>query len=77
MTDARKPPDLFTPDEAAEYLHVTVVTLDTLRRNYRLRGYSAGKSYVYWRADLDDCALRIVGIEPPSRVERRSLRLAD
>lgn len=59
---ARKHPDLFTPEEAAAYLHLDSVRgLETLRLRYGLVGYSGvNKSLMYFRADLDACALRIV-----------------
>lgn len=73
-----KHPDLFSPREAARYLHLdSLETLNSLRRKGWLRGYQAGQRYMYYRIDLDDCALRIVGIEPPARQERKSLKLAE
>jgi hypothetical protein len=56
-------PDLFTPEEAAAYLHLDSVRgLETLRKDYGLVGHAGvNKSYLYHREDLDRCALRICG----------------
>lgn len=71
----RRHPDLFTAEEAAAYLHLdSVEQLRNLRDNYGLQGYpGVGKGFMYWREDLDNCALRIVG-----RAEKsdRKMRLA-
>lgn len=69
---ATKHPDIFTPEEAAEYLHLDSVRgLDTLRRDYGLVGYSGvNKSFVYHRDDLDRCALRMCGKDQAWAVQR-------
>lgn len=76
MSETRKHPDLFTPDEAAEYLHLDSVRgLDTLRKDFGLTGYAGvGKSYLYWREDLDNVALKIVGRDPAQH--GKAMRLA-
>lgn len=78
MPETRHHPDLFSPDEAAAYLHLdSTATLDTFRQRGWLEGYRAGKGLLYWRADLDDCALRIVGAPVPARAGRKALKLAE
>lgn len=78
MSGERMHPNLFSPEEAAAYLHLdSPATLDTFRGKGWLRGHPAGKRLVYWREDLDDCALRIVGITPPARAERKPMKLAE
>lgn len=59
----RTHPDLFTPDEAAAYLHLdSVRSLETLREHFGLIGFGGvNRGFLYWREDLDKCALRIVG----------------
>lgn len=56
-------PDLFTPEEAAVYLHLdSVRSLEILRTDFGLVGHKGvGKSYIYHREDLDAVALRMVG----------------
>jgi hypothetical protein len=80
MSDAsvRQHPDLFTPDEAAAYLHLESVRgLDTLRSDFGLVGYTGvGKSFLYWREDLDNVALRIVGRKPSSGSQQKPMRMA-
>lgn len=62
-TGARKHPDLFTPEEAAEYLHLDGTrSLETLREKFGLIGYpGVNKAYLYYRDDLDACAMKLVG----------------
>jgi hypothetical protein len=59
----RKHPDIFTPDEAADYLHLDSVRgLETCRRDFGLAGYAGiNKSFIYHREDLDRCAMRMCG----------------
>jgi hypothetical protein len=58
-------PDLFDEAEAVDYLHLPADTgprtLETLRDKGLLVGHRVGKHLVYWRDDLNACALRIVG----------------
>lgn len=67
-----KHPDLFTPAEAAAYLHLDGVsddperTLKTLRDNHGLTGLHIGKGYIYCRDDLDAVVLRLRGKAPAS-----------
>jgi hypothetical protein len=62
-------PDIFTPREAAAYLRLTSVRgLDTLREQFHLAGYRVGQRFLYWRTDLDECALRIFGRPVPMTV---------
>jgi hypothetical protein len=75
MNKPRQHEDLFTAEEAAAYLHLeNIATLDTFRAQGWLNGYKAGKKLIYRRDDLDDCALRIVGIEPPARLKPPKLK---
>lgn len=68
----RKHPLLFTPDEAAGYLHLdTPATLDTLERDHGLKAWKAGKSKLYWKKDLDACAYSIVGEPVPADLKRK------
>ncbi len=55
--------DLFTPEEAAAYLHLDSVRgLETCRKDFGLVGFpGVNKSFLYHREDLDRCALRICG----------------
>lgn len=73
MDDPRKHPDLFTPEEAAEYLHLpSVETLKTLREKKVLVGFPDWTRYtIYHREDLDDCAARMCGRTPAPRMKLR------
>jgi hypothetical protein len=65
---SRKHEDIFTADEARDYLHLeNIATLDHLRREKMLTGYMVGKQMMYWREDLDDCAMKMMGRTPPTR----------
>ncbi len=76
-TTTRQHPDLFTPDEAAEYLRVTSAQLPTLERDFGLKGWTVGKVKVYWRKDLDATAYKMVGERPPVELLRKEgLKLA-
>jgi hypothetical protein len=71
MAEDRKHPDLFTAEEAAAYLRLDCIeTLARLRKDFGLVGFTGiNKSMVYWREDLDKCALRIVGRDLAHRHE--------
>lgn len=70
----RRHPDLFTPAEAAAYLHLdSEKSLETLRKDYGLAGHAGvSKGFMYWREDLDNVALRIVGRDG----QQKKMRLA-
>ena len=71
MSETRKHPDLFTPAEAAEYLHLeSVNTLETLERDHKLQRCKAGKAVLYWRKDLDAVAYSIAGEPVPPELRR-------
>lgn len=76
----RKHPDLFTPEEAATYLHLDSERgLETLREKFGLIAHAGiNRSFIYWREDLDRVALRIVGRDRThERVDKnRPLRIA-
>jgi hypothetical protein len=79
MPEPRIHPDLFTPEEAAIYLHLdSVRSLDTLRSDFGLVGYSGvNKAYMYHRDDLDIVARRICKKDQSwSRNETPQLRIA-
>ena len=77
MDETRKHPDLFTAEEAAAYLHLeSVNSLRTMRDQFGLIGHPAGKGFVYWREDLDNTALRIVGRSPMAAKPSQKLRMA-
>ena len=77
MNEARRHPDLFTPEEAAAYLCVEVAQLPTLKKDFGLLGHSVGKATVYWRKDLDAAAFKIVGLRVPAELTRpMELRVA-
>ncbi len=71
----RMHPDLFLPDEAAEYLRLSSAkALDKLRREKLLVGYDGWAAYMlYHREDLDRCAARMCGRDPdagkPNKVD--------
>jgi hypothetical protein len=75
MGETRKHPDLFSPDEAAEYLHLEgKESLKNLREKGLLVGYSGfARHLIYHREDLDRCALRMCGRNPdagkPNKME--------
>lgn len=78
-TIRRTHPDLFTSDEAAAYLHLeSDAGLETCRRDFGLIGHRCvNKSFMYWREDLDKCALRMVGRDPAwIKNEQPQLRIA-
>jgi hypothetical protein len=64
--DLRKHPDLFTPEEAAEYLHLDPETgkrtLETLREKHGLVGQQMGKGFMYHRRNLDEVVNRVFGV---------------
>ena len=77
MEEKRRHPDLFTAEEAADYLRLeSVNSLRTIRDQFGLVGHTAGKGYVYWREDLDNAALRIVGRDPLSLKNGQKMRMA-
>ena len=63
MEAKRQHPDIFTAEEAAEYLRQeTVRSLDTLKENFQLKCYQSGRARsLYHRSDLDAVALRMFG----------------
>lgn len=74
-----KHPDLFTPAEAAEYLHLDSERgLETCRRDFGLVAHAGvNKSFLYHREDLDACALRMCGKDRSWNAQRRGgLKLA-
>jgi hypothetical protein len=71
MAETRAHPDLFTPAEAATYLHLeSVHTLETLEREHKLQRLKAGKCVLYWRKDLDAVAYSIAGEPVPAELKR-------
>ncbi len=71
MSDVRRHPDLFTPEEAVAYLHLeSPATLETLERDHKLFRCKAGKSVLYWRRDLDAVAYSIAGEPIPPDLRR-------
>lgn len=74
---ARQHPDLFTPEEAASYLHLDSVRgLETCRDDFGLIGHKGvNKAYLYHREDLDLCALRMCGKDQEWRRPGRETRL--
>lgn len=72
-------PDIFTSEEAAKYLRLTSVDmLANLREQYGLTPLSGvSKGYLYHRADLDQCVLRMFGKDAGWRKSgNQPLRLA-
>lgn len=62
----RRHPDVFTGEEAAEYLHLpNPATLTWLREQKFLLGHQVGKEYMYHRSDLDACACMMFGKPVP------------
>lgn len=63
----RKHPDIFTAEEAAEYLHLDPEggerTLETLRDKYGLVGQQIGKRLMYHKKNLDACVARLFGTQ--------------
>lgn len=58
----RMHPDIFTPEEAMEYLRLeSLRTLDWLHDNFGLSHQNIGTVRRYHRQDLDECALRAFG----------------
>jgi hypothetical protein len=73
-----KHPDIFTPEEAVEYLHLKDEReLRTLREDFGLVGFpGVGKGFMYWREDLDRAALRWFGRDKEWAVKRgRGMRI--
>jgi hypothetical protein len=70
IMECRRHPDLFTPAEAMEYLHLSPDaerTLETLRTSHGLRGVQIGKSLMYHRADLDKLVEQLWGLRVESK----------
>lgn len=76
--DLRKHPDIFTSDEAAEYLRLpNPETLATLRQNYGLQPLAGvTKCHLYHREDLDLCVKRMFGKDESWQRRGEKLRLA-
>lgn len=74
----RRHPDIFTPDEAAAYLHLDSVRgLETLRREFGLVGHQGvNKAYIYHRDDLDRCALRMCGKDRAFATQGGALKIS-
>lgn len=73
MSETRKHPELYTPEEAAEYLRLTSAkALDKLRSDGLLKGYGGYTPYyLYHREDLDRCAARMCGRDPDEGKPRK------
>src|SRR4051812_35838680 len=73
-SEPRRHADLFTPTEAAEYLHLDPATaestLKTFRDNYALVGQKMGHTYMYHRKNLDALVDRIFGFPVGGRKGR-------
>jgi hypothetical protein len=65
MSEDRQHADIFTPKEAAVYLHLDPDagerTLETLREKHGLQGFQIGRTLMYHRAQLDACINRMCG----------------
>lgn len=70
MSEERRHPDIFTAQQAADYLQCELSTLDTYKRRDWLTGYQHGKGVVYSRRDLDECWLRVIGEPVPMRAPK-------
>jgi hypothetical protein len=84
MNEPRKHPDIFTAEEAAEYLHLDrdkgEQTLKTLREKGVLTGFWLGPGLMYHRRDLDRAADVIFGVTTaietkPSKSRAPQLRI--
>lgn len=77
-SENRRHPDIFTPEEAAEYLHLdSVRSLDTLRAEYGLIGHRGlGQGFLYSREDLDNAWLAYIGKRPLAQAKARPMRIA-
>lgn len=66
MSERQHHPDLYTPQEAADYLRLASVdALKKLRDDNLLKGYKGYAPYLlYHRDDLDRCALKMCGRDP-------------
>lgn len=68
MSEPRIHPDLFTADEAFQYLRLASV--ESLRHLEKLNMLKAATGFtkhkLYHRDDLDACALRMFGKQPPA-----------
>lgn len=73
----RRHPDVFTAEEAAEYLRLdSERSLEYLRANFGLVGYSTfGKGLRYVRKDLDAVLQRMTG-QPTARIGQEKMRMA-
>jgi hypothetical protein len=72
MADKGPHPDLFTAEEAIEYLHLPppptgLRVLETLRYEKGLIGRRITRKYHYHRRDLDDFIQKVWGLKPPAR----------
>jgi hypothetical protein len=76
--DVRRHPDIFTPEEAAAYLRLdSERQLENLRENYGLVGFpGVGKSFRYWRDDLDAAAKRMFGRDKAWKPQQK-MRMAE
>lgn len=61
MSETRRHPDLFTADEAAEYLHQpgNPRLMDTLREKKLVEGAKVGKELMFHRQELDAAMVNI------------------
>lgn len=78
MADNRRHPDIFTSDEAAEYLRLpNADALATCRSEFGLQPLSGlTKGYLYHREDLDLCVKRMFGKDGNWQKSGQKLRLA-
>src|SRR4051812_15530435 len=68
----RRNPDIFTPDEAVEYLRLeSERSLEFIRKEYDLVGTRIGKGFLYHRRHLDACINRMFGLQPATRTTPR------
>lgn len=79
MSEERKHPDIFTPEEAAAYLHQPgdesgTQTLKGLRDKGLLRGFWLGPTLLYHRRDLDLAVEQIFNIISPIKTRQSKSR---
>lgn len=68
-------PDIFTAEEAMEYLHIPAGetrTLQTLRESHGLRCVMVGRNSMYHRVDLDQLVERMWGLKAKSTLQLRA-----
>ena len=69
-------PDVYTPEEAKEYLRFpSLDTLEWAAEKHHLKGFFVGREKRYHRVELDLVLLKMAGLQPGA-AEIRAMKIA-